>query len=178
MLKSEPRIAGRTLLIPTAGASFCRLPPHCLLCRRPTHCTLSRWPLLAAVYHDMLSQWQWQWQQSVSHSCSGSKQPSHYIGALGSGDSAICARSVHGSVEGAASVSTSGSAVSVEGAASASTSGSTVIEMGVGEPTSVRTTYWWRRRGCKGCGGSSTCKHGRQRSQCKECGGSSIWQHG
>ena len=42
MLKNEPRLVGRTVLIPNAGESFCRLPLlslHCLLCR-PTHCTL------------------------------------------------------------------------------------------------------------------------------------------
>ena len=31
---------------------------------------------------------------------------------------------------------------------------------------------------CKGCGGSSICSHGRQRSSCKECGGGGICEHG
>ena len=32
--------------------------------------------------------------------------------------------------------------------------------------------------GCKECGGSSMCEHGRRRSECKECGGTSMCEHG
>ena len=34
-----------------------------------------------------------------------------------------------------------------------------------------------QRRKCKDCGGSSFCKHQRERNTCKDCGGAGICEH-